>query len=112
MRNLLLLICSLIFAQHGVNANGHLQDYVDIVVNNIDDDVLDLADNVDNHHQRVLDPTPPDTAVNPVAFKEIPLLLQILSLKSKWFSMMVHLSQHQKTNMRIFFGHQKEEQGT
>mmetsp|Transcript_25843 Transcript_25843/g.27784 ORF Transcript_25843/g.27784 Transcript_25843/m.27784 type:complete len:776 (+) Transcript_25843:76-2403(+) len=68
MRNLLLLICSLFFAQHGVNAGGQLQDYKDTVDEDIDDDVLHLADDVDNHQQRVLDPTPPDTPVNPHNF--------------------------------------------
>mmetsp|Transcript_39272 Transcript_39272/g.44870 ORF Transcript_39272/g.44870 Transcript_39272/m.44870 type:complete len:757 (+) Transcript_39272:91-2361(+) len=73
MRNLLLPICSLFFARHGVNAGRQLQDYKDNVVEDIDDDVLHLADDVDNHHQLVLDPTPPDTPVNPVDFKGYPL---------------------------------------
>jgi len=69
MRILLLPICSLFFARHGVNAGRQLQDYKDIAVDDVEGDVqLHLADDVDNHQQRVLDPTPPDTAVNPISF--------------------------------------------
>jgi len=70
----LLPVVYFVIARHGVNAGRQLQDYKDIAVDDVEGDVqLHLADDVDNHHQRVLDPTPPDTPVNPVDFKEYPL---------------------------------------